>query len=305
LRECNSKSADRHMVLRIHRESVEDTPFAEVHVHPESRHWFVHVAQANTRFLVELGYYNRQRRWHRESISAAALTPPNDASSDQSVRFATLPVEVSMRQLVNIVKQAALGHQPLVEAIQDLREAGHPGLPALGPIASAKWTAQHDRALAEVLSIDSIRRVWVGSLEITELVRQQLAHDLSSAVAAQFSLPSSAEASSLSSPFGGIQRRKGFWFNVNAELIIYGSTEPDAQVTIGDRVIQLRPDGSFSYRFALPDGQYELPAMAVSNDRTDSRSARLKFSRKTDYAGVVGKHPQDPALKSPNVENVR
>ena len=32
-----------------------------------------------------------------------------------------------------------------------------------------------------------------------------------------------------------------------------GATEPDAAVTIGGRKIQLRKDGTFSFRFALPD----------------------------------------------------
>jgi hypothetical protein len=98
--------------------------------------------------------------------------------------------------------------------------------------------------------------------------------------------------------------QKGFWFNVNAELIIYGATEPNAQVTIGGRVIQLRPDGTFSYRFALPDGNYPLPATATSADGTDSRTAALRFSRSTEYRGEVGRHPQDPKLKAPRAENV-
>ena len=63
-----------------------------------------------------------------------------------------------------------------------------------------------------------------------------------------------------------MEKAKGFWFNVNAELIIYGATEPDAKVTLGGHEIKLRPDGSFSYRFALPDGNYDLPAVAVSAD---------------------------------------
>ncbi len=307
LRHYNALSADKHLVLRVHREAVEDQPFAEVHVHPESRHWFVHVARGNTRFLAELGYYGgRQRRWTRISISEGTLTPPDSLSEDLSVRFETLPVEVSMRHLVSMVKSLARQSAPLVEAMADLREKGHAGLPAHGEVAHAEWTPAQDEALAEALAIDDVRRVWIGSLEITELIRRQLLKELSSSVSSQFSLPSSLEASSLSSPFGGASsRKKGFWFNVNAELIIYGATEPDAQVTIGDRVIQLRPDGTFSYRFALPDGQYELPAVAVSNDRTDSRSARLKFSRKSSYGGDVGAHPQDPALRPPRVEHVR
>ena len=101
-----------------------------------------------------------------------------------------------------------------------------------------------------------------------------------------------------------MERKKGFWFNVNAELIIYGATEADATVTIGGRKIQLRPDGTFSYRFSLPDGQYALPAVATSADGTDSRSAALKFSRDTQYRGDVKAHPQDPALKIPSPANV-
>ena len=53
----------------------------------------------------------------------------------------------------------------------------------------------------------------------------------------------------------------------------------------------LRPDGTFSYRFSLPDGRYELPAVATSADGTDSRSAGLEFSRSTEYRGDVGNHP--------------
>jgi hypothetical protein len=90
---------------------------------------------------------------------------------------------------------------------------------------------------------------------------------------------------------------------VNAELIVYGATEPDARVTIGGRVIRLRPDGSFSYRFALPDGNYEMPIVAVSADQTDGRAAELKFSRSTEVRGDVGEHPQDPGLPRAEAAN--
>jgi hypothetical protein len=141
------------------------------------------------------------------------------------------------------------------------------------------------------------------------LIRRQLQQQISSLGVGQFSLPSSAMGaagalSSVSSPFGGAERPRGFWFNVNAELIIYGATEPDASVTIGDRPIKLRPDGSFSFRFALPDGQYSLPAAAHSADGVETRRAHLKFSRETAYQGEVGAHPQDKKLKPPLVSAV-
>ena len=115
---------------------------------------------------------------------------------------------------------------------------------------------------------------------------------------------SSAAVASVSNPVGGVEPEKGFWLNVNTEVIIYGATEPDAKVAIGGREIRLRPDGSFSIRFALPDGHYELPVTAVSADQTDGRAAKLRLQRQTEYRGGVGAHPLDGQLKPPRVESV-
>ena len=82
---------------------------------------------------------------------------------------------------------------------------------------------------------------------------------------------------------GGISAPRQFWFNVHAELIVYGATEPDATVTLAGRRIDLRPDGTFSVRFALPDGNHQVEASALSSDGVDRRTARLKFQRSTDY----------------------
>jgi hypothetical protein len=94
----------------------------------------------------------------------------------------------------------------------------------------------------------------------------------------------------------------GFWFEVNAELIVYGRTERDARVTIGGHPVSLRPDGSFHFRFSLPDGAYELPVVAVNARGDDGRAARLEFTRSTEYHGSVGTHAQDPGLKAPGAD---
>ena len=303
LRDYNRRSADGHLVLRVHIETVGREPFTEVHVHPESRNWFVHVGRGNTRFIAELGYYARAGgRWTGISVSLPTLTPPDAVSPDSSVHFATIPIAVPFDQLLAVVKAAVAENVPLAEAIQQLRAEGYAGLPNLAEI-TGRWSPEQERALAQLISMDQVRRVWIGSLEITELIRRKLAQEISSAIAAEFSLPMEQRGvASVSSPFGGVERRKGFWFNVNAELIVYGATEPDAKVTIGGREIKLRPDGSFSFRFALPDGEYELPVVAVSADQTDGRAAELEFTRTTEYRGEVGEHPQDPQLKPPPVE---
>jgi uncharacterized protein len=304
----NALSADEHLVLRIFMDSATGRPIAEIHVHPESRHWFAHVEQAGARYVAELGYYRKLRgelSWTNVASSAATLTPPDSVSADTTMDFATIPVEVPFDRLVALVKEAARENRPLAQALEELRRGGHRGLPA--SMASKEWTPAQELALAEVISMDQVRRVWIGSLEITELLRRRIEREISSMGVAEFGLPTSpaGAVTSVSSPFGGAQpAAKGFWFNINAELIIYGATEPDASVTIGGRKIKLRPDGSFSYRFALPDGRYEMPVVAVSADETDGRAADLKFTRTTEFLGDVGAHPQDPALKPPTPENV-
>jgi hypothetical protein len=116
--------------------------------------------------------------------------------------------------------------------------------------------------------------------------------------------PGAAQPELFSAVLAGLpSAEQGFWFNVNAELVIYGATEPGATVTFGRRAIALRPDGTFSYRFALPDGTYRLPVSAHSS-RGEERSVVLEFFRGTTYSQGVGVHPQDPALKAPAVENI-
>jgi len=303
----NKQSVDDHLILRIYADAPLGQPVSEIHVHPESRHWFAHVEHAAAKYAAEIGLYRKGRKWTSIATSGATLTPSETVSSDATAEFATIPMDMPFEKLLALVTQAVREYRPLAQAIEELRRAGHPELPRIATMPTAPWTREQERALTEIVNLDEVRRVWIGSLEITELVRRQLERGISSVGAAQFGLPTSpgGAITSVSSPFGGEQERgKGFWFRVNAELIVYGATEPNASVSIGGRKIKLRPDGSFTYRFSLPDGKYELPVVAVSADDTDARAADLKFTRTTEFLGDVGAQPQDPALKPPTPDNV-
>jgi hypothetical protein len=319
--ELNSESTDGHLILRIFSGKVEGHPAYEIHVHPDSRHWFAHVERAGCSYAAELGYYSGLGKWTRIAVSSFTVTPPDAAAKEEDAEFATIPFEFPFARLMQIIEDAVRDNIPLAQAIEELRRAGHPDLPRFAALAHApsagpgtvpQWTPEQEKALAKIISIDETRRVWMGSLEITELIRRRLAHEVTSPVkpfgAPELSgLAAPSGISSVTSPFGGAAaaaKSKGFWFNVNAELIIYGATEPDAKVTLGGHEIKLRSDGTFSFRFALPDGNYDLPAVAVSADGTDGRAAELKFSRQTEYLGDVGATPQDPALKPPTPDNL-
>jgi hypothetical protein len=76
-------------------------------------------------------------------------------------------------------------------------------------------------------------------------------------------------------------RPRQFWLVADAELIVYGATEPDATVTIGGRPIKLNPDGTFRFQMSFQDGLIDYPIMAVAADGVQTRSIHMKFNRET------------------------
>jgi hypothetical protein len=77
------------------------------------------------------------------------------------------------------------------------------------------------------------------------------------------------------------EKKRKFFFEIGTELIVYGRTEPDAEVRLGDKKIDLRPDGTFSRRIALPDGKIELPFIATSADKIETRKIKTNVERNT------------------------
>ncbi|MCX5751282.1 MAG: DUF4912 domain-containing protein [Candidatus Saganbacteria bacterium] len=86
--------------------------------------------------------------------------------------------------------------------------------------------------------------------------------------------------SSISSPSRPTPERP-FWLVADAELIVYGATEPTAQLTVQGKPVKLRKDGTFSLRFALPDGVQEIPIEAVRDDGAEKRKIIPRVERRT------------------------
>lgn len=89
--------------------------------------------------------------------------------------------------------------------------------------------------------------------------------------------------SSMSSPGKSLPRERKFWFVLNTELIVYGATEPDATVKLHGETIPLRPDGTFTLRFALPDGSLNIPVEAQSNDKLETITITPLVEKQTSY----------------------
>ncbi len=114
-----------------------------------------------------------------------------------------------------------------------------------------------DETFREIYRASGGFNVGASSGEIRQAMSKRLLEELSSGAVSSLSSPVKKEMPA---------RGKDFWLVVNTELIVYGATEPDARLTVQGKEVKLRPDGTFTLRFALPDGEQNIPVHAVNHD---------------------------------------
>jgi hypothetical protein len=160
------------------------------------------------------------------------------------------------------------------------------------------------------LSSERFSALQLAAVEMGALSSEQLSSAWSSSWSGlEFGLSSWGELVSESSLFSAVGASWGgesfgltqreFFMHVNAEVIFYGGTHPQAKVTVAGQPIQLQPDGTFRYHFIFPDRDFEIPIVAVSPDGKETRSAVLFFRRETTRQGDVGHTAQPPYLAEP------
>ncbi|MDX2226622.1 MAG: DUF4912 domain-containing protein [Verrucomicrobiae bacterium] len=302
IREAASRAHDGKVFLRIFDDAGNQALQAEIF--ESTRNYYFHAQRANTTFVAEIGYYRQgDQGFEVVSRSGYTATPRDAVSPNTHARFATIPFGYTFRQLLEMIKHLIMGDEELADAIARLQEAGHP-FPFRVKVRSGEWTDEQEKALMEFLGDDIFNRIWMGSFELTEWLRRRL---LSAGGSEQSSMLMSSwggTVSSWASAVGGAsetlgQRERGFWMNVNAELIIYGATDPGASLRIAGQPIDIRRDGSFSFHWSFPDGSYHIPVEATSPDGVETRSALLSFLRTTARSGEVTDHPIDPKFVQP------
>lgn len=129
-------------------------------------------------------------------------------------------------------------------------------------------TGKADRIFAMSAGYDPT----ASSLELKELFEERLRRPMGSPAVTSFGS-------------GALQygKQRSFWFQLDAELIVYGATEPNARVTLQGEPVKLRPDGTFTMRFSLPDSRQIIPATAASADGIEERTIVLAVERNTKH----------------------
>jgi hypothetical protein len=108
------------------------------------------------------------------------------------------------------------------------------------------------------------------NLELQQLFEERLRRPMGSPMATRFG--PGAEA---------LGKKREFHFELDAELIVFGATEPDAHVTLQGDPVRLRPDGTFTVRYSLPNCRQVIPAVASSANGLEQRTVVLAVERNT------------------------
>lgn len=110
-----------------------------------------------------------------------------------------------------------------------------------------------------------------NSLELQELFEERLRRPMGAPVVTQFG--------------GGmspmISNNDTLKFEVDAEMIVYGVTNPDTRVSLRGEPVKIRPDGSFTVRMSLPNQRQVIPVVASAANGVEQRTIVLAVERNT------------------------
>ena len=233
------------------------------------RSWYVEIPVSDRDYTAELGYLTADERWLVLARSAPMRVPPIYPSDWVKDQFVTIGFDESLTG----------------RTFGDLGRPGVKGAPGdtpatdLPPIYSELFAmTQGQNALWVAGSLfGSMHQVPPGALTQSGMVS-----GAGAALNASGLNMSGLNVSGLNmSGVGMGDRKRNFWLVADAELIVYGATEPDATLTIGDQVVPLSADGTFRFQVHFPDGNLNYPIKAVAADGEQSRSITMKFDRGT------------------------
>lgn len=119
------------------------------------------------------------------------------------------------------------------------------------------------------------------SLELQELLEERLQRPMGTPMQTRYG--------------GGAARALGqsddLLLAIDAEVLVYGVSEPHAHVTLQGEPVELRPDGSFTVRMPLPERRQVIPIVASSADGVEQRTIVLAVERNTKVLETVVRDP--------------
>jgi uncharacterized protein len=232
-----------------------------------AREWYIPIPVSDRDYVIDIGYRCADGRWLTLARSATVRIPPTYPSDWISDQFMTVDWEMDLRgkTLLDLGRQhKATGVTGISTPIYDQIFGMAADTEAMRVAGSLYGSMQHVAASIQHVPTESLSSfVFPSGVGLWAL-------PTASGV-------SGAGFSASAAPI----RPRQFWLVADAELIVYGATEPDATVTIGGKPIKLNPDGTFRFQMSFQDGLIDYPILAVAADGEQNRSIHMKFNRET------------------------
>ncbi|MBN2482846.1 MAG: DUF4912 domain-containing protein [Candidatus Omnitrophica bacterium] len=266
----------------------------DIDVGPFTHNWYIDSWSDNTAYCADVGLRTPDGTFMRLARSNFVSTPRQGSSGRSEMIWMEVKDDLETQPYVlveNVKKQTEGGVTPhgrrfrdrifLTEA--DIRAYYSRLFPLLQRIVAMRL-ARENREEHQVVLQDG--KVVLDDLLIQGLSRSDFLRKVLLGSSAEMVEKGGASETLSSGASHQPSPVRKFFFEIGTELIVYGRTEPDATVWLGDKNIKLRPDGTFTLRFGLPDAGYiPLDFVAQSQDKIEKRGITTSVRRnKTRYS---------------------
>lgn len=234
-----------------------------------AREWYLPIPVSDRDYLIEIGYLCADGRWLVLAKSAPVRIPPVYPSDWIEDHFITVGWEEDLRG------------RKVFELVSPSKQLSSMGI--------AEDNALYREVFGMAQSVEAMRVAGslYGSMQMVP--EQAISSYVFPSGVGMWAVPTVSGLTMSGVGMSGVGfsasappiRPRQFWLVADAELIVYGATEPDATVTIGGRPIKLNSDGTFRFQMSFQDGLIDYPIMAVAADGEQNRAIHMKFTRET------------------------
>ncbi len=257
--------------------SIQEYPSDEL-----AREWYLPVPVSDRDYVIDIGYRCADGRWLVLARSARVHIPPVYPSDWIEDVFITVNFEEDLQG------------KTVYELVPPTKKVGATATATNGSYPNPNPNPIYDQifGLAESAEAQRVAGSVFGSMQHvpgSAVPEQAISSYVFPSGVGMWAVPTVSGLTASGVGMSGVgfsadavpMRPRQFWLIADAELIVYGATEPDATVTIGGRPIKLNPDGTFRFQMSFQDGLIDYPILAVAADGEQTRSIHMSFNRET------------------------
>ncbi|MBE9178986.1 DUF4912 domain-containing protein [Oculatella sp. LEGE 06141] len=241
-----------------------------------AREWYLPIPVSDRDYVVEIGYVAYDGRWLTLARSAPVRIPPVYPSDWIEDKFITVAWEEELQNKTFL--ELVPPHQKEAMSAAASYQGQGEGNPIYDQIFGMAQSAEAQRVAGSLYgSMQQVPQQSVSSYVFPSGVGMWAVPTMSGIGMSGIGMMSGVGFSASAPPI----RPRQFWLVADAELIVYGATEPDATVYVGGQPIKLNPDGTFRFQMSFQDGLIDYPIFAVAADGEQNRAIHMKFTRET------------------------